>query len=112
LLGFPGTAGLLGKWFILSAAVQAGQGSLAVILVASTVISAGFYLPIIMAMYMKPPMSETAHEGSVLVGASRWIVGALAVSLLLFGVWPNRVLDAARRGTDDLKPSVMMTVAR
>jgi NADH-quinone oxidoreductase subunit N len=112
LLGFPGTAGFIGKWLILSSAVQAGQGSLAVILVASTVISAGFYLPIIMAMYMKPPASETAHEGSALVGASRWIVAALAVCLLLFGVWPNRVLDAARQGTEDLKPSVMMTVAR
>jgi NADH-quinone oxidoreductase subunit N len=112
LLGFPGTAGFIGKWFILSAAIQAGLGSLAVILVGSTVISAGFYLPIIMAMYMKPPASETAHEGAVLVGASRWIVAALAVCLLLFGVWPNRVLDAARQGTDDLKPSVMMTIAR
>ena len=112
LLGFPGTAGFIGKWLILSAAVQAGQGSLAVILVASTVISAGFYLPIVMAMYMKPPVSETAHEQVVLVGASRWVVAALAVCLLLFGVWPNRVLDAARQGTEDLRPSVMMTVAR
>jgi NADH-quinone oxidoreductase subunit N len=112
LLGFPGTAGFIGKWLILSAAVQVGQGSLAVILVASTVISAGFYLPIIMAMYMKPPATETVHEEAALVGASRWIVAALAVCLLLFGVWPNRVLGAAREGTEDLKPSVMMTVAR
>jgi NADH-quinone oxidoreductase subunit N len=111
LLGFPGTAGFIGKWLILSAAVQSGQGSLAVILVASTVISAGFYLPVIMAMYMKPPASDTVHEEAALVGASRWVVAALAVCLLLFGVWPNRLLDVARQGTEDLKPSVMMTVS-
>ncbi|UCF40515.1 MAG: NADH-quinone oxidoreductase subunit N [Gemmatimonadota bacterium] len=112
LLGFPGTAGFIGKWLILSAAVQAGQGSLAVILVGSTVISAGFYLPIVMAMYMKPPATDTVHEETALVGASRWVVAALALGLLVFGVWPNRVLDVARQGTEDLKPSVTMTVAR
>ncbi len=112
LLGFPGTAGFIGKWYILSAAVEAGQGTLAVVLVGSTVISAGFYLPVIMAMYMKPPASETAHEGTVLTGASRWVVAVLAAFLLLFGVWPNRAMDVAQRGTEDLKPSVMMTVTR
>jgi NADH-quinone oxidoreductase subunit N len=112
LLGFPGTAGFIGKWLILSAAVQSGQGSLAVILVVSTVISAGFYLPVIMAMYMKPPATDTVHEEAALVGASRWVVAALAVCLLLFGVWPNRLLDMARQGTEDLRPSVMMTVSQ
>ena len=33
LLGFPGTAGFIGKWYILSAAVQANLWSLAVVLV-------------------------------------------------------------------------------
>ena len=53
LLGFPGTFGFIGKWYILSALVAEGQIILAVVLVLTSVISAGYYLPVIMAMYMK-----------------------------------------------------------
>ncbi|HKC41708.1 MAG TPA: NADH-quinone oxidoreductase subunit N, partial [Gemmatimonadales bacterium] len=52
LLGFPGTAGFIGKWYILVAATGAGQNVLAAILVLASVVSAGYYLPVIMAMYM------------------------------------------------------------
>jgi len=105
LLGFPGTAGFIGKWLILSAAVQSGQGLLAVVLVLASVLSAGYYLPVIMAMYMKPASSEGAHKGVDLIGAARWVVGVAAVVLLLLGVWPNRAMDAARGGTEGLQPT-------
>src|SRR3989442_1441425 len=63
LLGFPGPAGFIGKWYILAAAASAGQGGLAAALVLTSVISAGYYLPLIMAMYMKPEPSAEAHVG-------------------------------------------------
>src|SRR5437879_12340931 len=53
LLGFPGTAGFIGKWYILAAATSAGQGGLAAALVLTSVISAGSYLPVILGSYMK-----------------------------------------------------------
>jgi NADH-quinone oxidoreductase subunit N len=112
LLGFPGTAGFIGKWYILSAAVSSGQALLAVILVGASILSAGYYLPVIMAMYMKPAASEDAHAETRAVGAARWIIGGAALLLLLFGVWPNRVLDLARREGRDLRPAVMITVSR
>ena len=52
--GFPGTVGFIGKWYILTAAVAEGQMILPVILVLTSVLSAGYYLPVIMAMYMRP----------------------------------------------------------
>jgi len=112
LLGFPGTAGFIGKWFILQSAVQADQSVLAIVLVGASVVSAGYYLPVIMAMYMKPPESETAHAAAEVRGAARWVVGAMAVMLLLFGVWPNRLLDAARHEGDALRPTIAVTVSR
>jgi NADH-quinone oxidoreductase subunit N len=112
LLGFPGTAGFIGKWYILSAAVSADQVLLAVILVGASILSAGYYLPVIMAMYMKPAESEEAHAETRVLGAARWVIGIAAVLLLLFGVWPNRVLDLARREGRDLRPAVMITVSR
>src|SRR5205814_6535791 len=63
LLGFPGTAGFIGKWYILVAATAAGQLPLAAILVLTSVISAGYYLPVIMAMYMQPEPYEQAYTG-------------------------------------------------
>src|SRR6185312_5366126 len=58
LLGFPGTFGFIGKWYILSANIAEGQVILPVLLVVTSVISAGYYLPVIMAMYMKSAPDE------------------------------------------------------
>jgi len=104
LLGFPGTAGFIGKWMILSSVVGSGQGLLAVVLVLASVVSAGFYLPVVMVMYMKPATSDQAHDQTALIGAARWAVGVAAVVLLLFGVWPNRAMDVAHAGSQGVQP--------
>jgi len=96
LLGFPGTAGFIGKWYILVAAVAAGQGLLAAILVLASVISAGYYLPVIMAMYMKPEPGEQAHAGMQLGPLGNAVVAVSVAGLLFFGVRPNRLLEIAR----------------
>jgi len=111
LLGFPGTAGFIGKWYILASAVEAHQYLLAVLLVLASVVSAGFYLPPVMAMYMQPEPSPDAHRDAFLNGAPRFVVAFAAAALLLFGVWPNRVLDAARRGGEGLRSAVTYTIA-
>ncbi len=73
-------------------------------LVVASVISAGFYLPVIMAMYMKRPISAEAHDATEIVGPTRWVVVVATVVLLVFGVWPNRVLDAAQSSTEGMLP--------
>ena len=105
LLGFPGTAGFIGKWLILTSAVTAGQSSLAVILVGASVLSAGYYLPVVMAMYMKPADRPEVAEGATLTGGARAVLLAAVLVLLLFGVWPNRALDVARTTGESLRPA-------
>ena len=112
LLGFPGTAGFMGKWYILSAAIDAHQRLLAVILVGASVVSAGYYLPPVMAMYMRPAPSPQAHEGTNLTRGARWAVAVTAVALLLFGFWPNRMLDVARHGGESLRAAMLYTFRR
>ena len=112
LLGFPGTAGFIGKWYILIAATNSGQNVLAAILVLTSVVSAGYYLPVIMAMYMKPEPSESAH---VDVRLGTWGGAAVAVvvsAILLFGVWPNRLFDLARSAGDSVQPPPAATSTR
>ena len=106
LLGFPGTAGFVGKWYILAAATSAGENALAAILVLASVVSAGYYLPVIMAMYMKPEPSETAHTDVRLGRLGDAAVTAAVVGLLLFGVWPNRLLDVAKTAAESVRPAV------
>ncbi len=58
LMGFPvfGGMGFYAKWYIIKAALESPQPQtlLAVVLVLTTVISAGYYLYVIMVMFMRP----------------------------------------------------------
>ncbi len=128
LLGFPGTAGFMGKWYILIAATGAGrtagfmgkwyiliaatgagQNTLAAILVLTSVVSAGYYLPVIMAMYMKSEPDEAAHVDVRLDRWGRAAVVAVVAGLLLFGVWPNRLFDLARAAGQSVQPAATTT---
>jgi NADH-quinone oxidoreductase subunit N len=98
LLGFPGTLGFIGKWYILFANVATGHPGLAVVLVLASVLSAGYYLPVIMAMYMRPLRAPMVHADVCLSGPGRLVVVASVLALLAFGLWPTPVLDLAATG--------------
>jgi NADH-quinone oxidoreductase subunit N len=95
LLGFPGTFGFIGKWYILSAAVAEGQIILPIVLVVTSVVSAGYYLPVIMSMYMKPAPEGREYQGMRLSPAAAGAIAISVAAVLLFGLWPGGVLDAA-----------------
>jgi NADH-quinone oxidoreductase subunit N len=95
LLGFPGTFGFIGKWYIISAVVAEGQYVLPVILVLTSVLSAGYYLPVIMAMYMRPAPASDRYAGVRLPPAALGAVTLAVALVLLFGFWPGGVLDLA-----------------
>jgi NADH-quinone oxidoreductase subunit N len=102
LLGFPGTFGFMGKWYILSAVIAEDQTILAVVLVLTSVISAGYYLPVIMSMYMKPSPSEVAHQETRLWPAAAGVVALSVIAVVLFGWWPAGALDLAGRSAATL----------
>ena len=111
LLGFPGTAGFIGKWYILVAATGTGQLPLAAILVLTSVISAGYYLPVIMAMYMQPEPFEHAHSGMQIGRLGGAVVALSVAGLLLLGIRPNRLLDLAKTSGDGLRAVPAVTTA-
>jgi len=111
LLGFPGTAGFIGKWYILVSATGSGYVALAAILVLTSVLSAGYYLPVVMAMYMKPSTHERAHAGVLVPRLVGTTLAAMVMALLAFGLWPNPVLDAARAGAHAFRPASVTTIA-
>ena len=95
LLGMPGTIGFIGKWAILVAVVHQGQYLLAVVLVVTTLISAGYYLPVIMAAYMREPVFDEAHAEASLPRPGMLVVAAAVVLILIFGVLPAGLLTTA-----------------
>jgi NADH-quinone oxidoreductase subunit N len=97
LLGFPGTFGFIGKWYIISASVAEGQMILPVILVLTSVVSAGYYLPVIMSMYMKPAPSGVPSQGMRLAPAAAGAIAVSVIAVLVFGFWPSGALDTAVR---------------
>ena len=106
LLGFPGTAGFIGKWYILGAAVAGGKGWLAALLVLTSVISAGYYLPVIMAMYMRSAPFAEAHTGMRVGRLGRLALAVCIAAVLYFGVRPNRLLALAQTSGATLTPAL------
>jgi NADH-quinone oxidoreductase subunit N len=97
LMGFPPTAGFLGKWYVFSAALGAGPELLwpVVIGVLTSVIGAYYYLRVIVFMFMKAP--EPGAQIAVPM-RSGYVVLALVISgylVLQLGVLPAKTIELA-----------------
>ncbi|MGH7718627.1 MAG: NADH-quinone oxidoreductase subunit N [Gemmatimonadaceae bacterium] len=99
LLGFPivGGMGFFAKWLILDAALSAPspQTILAVVVVLTSVVSAGYYLAVIMYMFMRP-RAEGAPGPAAVPGLTRFVIGAAVAVLLVFGIFPDPIVTLAR----------------
>ena len=102
LLGFPifGGIGFFAKWYVLQAALQAQfpQTRLAVILVVTSLGSAGYYLYVVMVMFMKP-RATTAISPEREGGWTRTVIWASAAAILIFGIFPDAIVSFTRRSS-------------
>src|SRR5947208_9407467 len=55
LAGIPATAGFTGKFYLIDAAVSGGYTWLGVVIVIGSMISLGYYLPVVAQMWMHAP---------------------------------------------------------
>ncbi len=108
LAGIPGTVGFVGKFQLIHALVNGGYGWLAIVLVVGAMISLGYYLRVVAAVWMSPDNARVTVPGGlapvaggsteadklpypevVLVGV---VFGALAV---VFGIIPGPLFHFA-----------------
>ena len=70
LAGIPATAGFIGKFYLIDAAVSGGYAWLGVMIVVGSMISLGYYLPVIAAMWMReaPADAPVSPESPVSTG--------------------------------------------
>jgi multicomponent Na+:H+ antiporter subunit D len=57
MIGIPPTAGFLGKWFMLTGAMQAANWLAVGIIVVSTVLNTCYFMPIVFRAFFRPPPS-------------------------------------------------------
>ena len=105
LMGFPifGGIGFFAKWYVLKAALQAPepQTLLAVVLVLTTVISAGYYLYVIMVMFMRPRREDAPGVGAT-PAWTQFVMVAAAATILILGVMPDLAVRYATVGVPRL----------
>jgi len=85
LTGVPPLAGFVGKFYVLSSAINSGLIWLAVIAVLNSAISAYYYIRVIVAMYAQeggaPVTGVSAHPG-VLISIAIGVAGTIVIGLL------------------------------
>jgi NADH-quinone oxidoreductase subunit N len=92
LTGLPPTVGFIGKFFVFRAALDAGLIWLALVGVLTSLVSAYYYLRVVVMMYMRSGEPETRSEG--------WLnltVALTAVGTLVLGILPGPLLTLAAR---------------
>ena len=107
LMGFPPTAGLLGKVFIFSSAFSVGalhpfHGpliALAVIGVLNSAVAAAYYLRIVATVYMGASPRRCVPAGGAPI---RWGLTLCSLILLVFFCWPAGLAREAKLATASL----------
>ena len=93
--GVPATSGFFAKFYVITAAVDAGSTWLAVIAMVAGVIAAFLYLRIVVAMYMGDADEVDGAAGvSIPVGAGLALVACVVVTIGV-GLWPGVISGAA-----------------
>jgi len=108
IIGLPPTVGFVAKYFLFLGAVEAGQWAVLVVLSASTLLSAGYYLRILRSALFDAPLAVPAGgsgdtapllRAPVVTERGALVVGpmlATATVTLLVGVAPGLLLDLIR----------------
>ncbi|MEA2363451.1 MAG: NADH-quinone oxidoreductase subunit [Thermoleophilaceae bacterium] len=111
LAGVPATAGFIGKFYLIDAAVAGDYAWLGVVIVVGAVVSFAYYLRVVAVMWMGgyevelptvpprkvKPVSGWSPEADLRAQPE---VAAIAIAFaaltILFGIWPDPLFDAAR----------------
>ncbi len=94
LTGVPPTVGFMGKFYLFRAAIDANLIWLAIVGVITSLISAYYYLRVIVVMYMQEGTPERRSE--VFLNAT---VILSAIATVLFGLLPGPLMQLASRAS-------------
>jgi NADH-quinone oxidoreductase subunit N len=102
LAGFPGTAGFMGKIYLLQGAADAQLWYLSLVLVLSTIASYWYYLRVAWFMWMKKQISDDQHDLFIVPLPMRIALAVSVAFVIYLGFFPGPALDFARASVDGL----------
>jgi NADH-quinone oxidoreductase subunit N len=94
LIGFPSTAGFIGKFFVFAAAVNDELLWLAIAGVINSVISVYYYFNIVRLMFFTPQGDAT--KAVTQTGALRFVWALSAIMVFVIGLYPQPFVEFVR----------------
>ncbi len=92
LIGIPPTIGFMGKFYLFRAVLQADLVWLALVGVITSLISAYYYLRVVVVMYMQEGQAEPELEP-----LTTSVVGLMGLATFIFGLWPTWIVDLVEK---------------
>jgi NADH-quinone oxidoreductase subunit N len=117
LAGIPATAGFIGKIYLIQALVDGGYAWLGVVIVVGSMISLGYYLRVIAAVWMRDapaPIVTAPHARPLLAGGSpeadatgrhfevTFVALAFAGATVFFGIVPQPLFNLVQHAAGSL----------
>ena len=95
MIGAPPVAGFVSKWYLLVGSMEAHQIGILVILIASTVLNAGYFVPVVYrGFFGTTPSGAREHDGIHEAPLTMLIPLLLAVAVsVLIGIYPNFMMQ-------------------
>jgi multicomponent Na+:H+ antiporter subunit D len=86
MIGLPPTMGMASKWYMVSGAFEVQQWFALAVIVASTLLNAGYFLPIVYRAFLKAPAAGTTAHGEApwTMVAALAFTAAATVALFFF----------------------------
>ena len=111
LAGIPLTAGFIGKFLVVKAAVTSGSWFLAAMVIVGSGIGLYYYLRVMVTLYMTPPetprIDAVDHWGQKVGGLM--VLGAAAL-VLLIGVYPDPIIMISKVAYFAISPELQQII--
>jgi multicomponent Na+:H+ antiporter subunit D len=97
MVGLPPTAGFISKWYLLMGAWEAQHVFALAVILLSTLLNAGYFLPIVYAAFFRPAAENSAHEhGEAPLPIVIALVVTAALTVLMFWL-PDTAIELSRQ---------------
>ncbi|MBI5560613.1 MAG: monovalent cation/H+ antiporter subunit D family protein, partial [Deltaproteobacteria bacterium] len=99
MIGVPAVAGFTSKWYLAVGSLEAKSPGLLFVLIASTVLNAAYFLPIVFRAYFKPPREgdkdfEHINESPFFVVAPLTVTAIISI---VIGIYPEYFINIIGR---------------
>lgn len=98
MIGIPGMSGFMSKWYLALAVLESGQPLYLIIILLSSFLNAVYYLPIIVAAFLKP--REDGSEEMTRDGIPRTMTMPMVIIaglIILVGIFPQIIMNIIER---------------